>query len=392
MGQKQTTKRKNQVRTKAKKQDKNMFSISEIIREKEALESKGKSLQVEKQEFLDHWFKSLQEETRTTLLRRAEGDLKKETTDYYDELSNFVEGWPVELITALHPCSALDFDTFWCEVELGEGRRRKTLHIVVRLNGDPVRPHVSYASEPGSTVTAELRSRIHEVWRHDHLQYPLGEYASRRYWTEDFLQKRENRLSSFIKENLLSALKQTNRQIIEEGLIYDLLTDEEYESFITRRQRDIAQQVGERMGRYRKPRRGISDLSGLSDHYKELLPQWRRAMRDAKADQKHPIHRTSWRKRILDGYGFPDDLIEWLSPHYGERERNLASHENSAFLKGRRKSSKGADDQQYELRATRDLALEHAARLCDASPYYYSVSHLKGLLSSKRTASSKRKK
>lgn len=356
------------------------------------MENEGQSLQLEKQQFVDNSVKALERETRATLTRRTEGDLKKENPDYYDELSNLVEGLPTESTTALHTCSGLDFDTFWTEVELGEGRRRKTLHIVIRLNGDPLRPHLSYASEPGSSVPDEGQSIINEAWRKEHLEYPLGEYPFRHNWKEDFLQEREKRLSIFIKSNLLFALQKTGIQTIEEGLLYDLLTDEEYESFITRRCRDIAQQVGERMGRYRRTREASYDLADLSDHYKALRPKWRLAMKDAKAYQNHPRQRSRWRERIVDDYEFDNDLVEWLSLDHEERERNLESHPYSGYLRDRRKSSKGADDQQYELLEPRDLALEQAARLCGTPPYFYSVSHLKGIQSSQKNASSNKRK
>jgi hypothetical protein len=206
------------------------------------------------------------------------------------------------------------------------------------------------------------------------------------------LGEREKWLSIYIKSNLLPAIQNASMQVIEEGLLYDILTDEEYEPFINRRCRETAQQVGERMGRYRRNREGSYDLRDLADHYKALHPKWKLAIRDAKSAQKHTIQKNRWRKRIYEDYELPIDLIEWLNLDSVERERKLKQHDSYYQLRRRRKSSTASDDQQYELRVPRDLALEHAARLCGAPPYSYSVTHLKDLVNSGKAVPGKKQK
>lgn len=114
------------------------------------------------------------------------------------------------------------------------------------------------------------------------------------------------------------------------------------------------------------------DLTELRDHYQSLLPKWRLAKKDAKRDQRYPVHKQNWRDR-LSTYDLPDDLIEWLNQSEIERANILSSRTDLPHLQ--EKLANG-----YALTMPSEIALEHAARLCGTPAYYYSISHLFGLL------------
>jgi hypothetical protein len=118
------------------------------------------------------------------------------------------------------------------------------------------------------------------------------------------------------------------------------------------------------------------DLTDLSSNYQPLLDKWQLAKDDAKRDQKHSVHKQNWRER-LDTYQLPDDLIEWLNLSESEKADILSQRTDLPHLQ--EKLAKG-----YALVKPSEIALEHAARLCGADPYYYSVSHLFRLLKNKK--------
>jgi hypothetical protein len=129
----------------------------------------------------------------------------------------------------------------------------------------------------------------------------------------------------------------------------------------------------------------LYDLTELPKYYQKLLSIWQAAAKDSKRDQKHSVYKKTWRER-LSAYQLPDDLIEWLNIKPEDREHKLASHPFYGYLKFRREKSKGQEDQLYELSTSRDIALEHSARLCGAEPYFYSTGYLKGRSTRKRSS------
>jgi len=121
------------------------------------------------------------------------------------------------------------------------------------------------------------------------------------------------------------------------------------------------------------------DLTNLPDHYPNLLNIWRSAKRDAIKAQKEPLLKENWRKRIQKSYEYdlPDDLIEWLNVNEQERQAKLMARSDLKHLTKKLKDG-------YVLSMPSDLAIEHAARLCGTPPYYYSKSHLQGILREKK--------
>jgi hypothetical protein len=101
------------------------------------------------------------------------------------------------------------------------------------------------------------------------------------------------------------------------------------------------------------------NFSELGEHYKKLLQVWK----DAKLIYKQNSNRATWREIIRAAYPevkFDDDLISRLSG-----KLNDLSEEIQAKL-----SEKGGDSKPSSI------ALEHAARMCGARPYQYSLRHL----------------
>ena len=121
------------------------------------------------------------------------------------------------------------------------------------------------------------------------------------------------------------------------------------------------------------------DLTNLPDHYPNLLKIWQAAKQDAKKAQKELLLKENWRKRIQGSYKYdlPDDLIEWLNTNEQERQAKLTGRSDLKYLPKRLKDG-------YVLTMPSDFAVEHSARLCGAPPYYYSKSHLQGILREKK--------
>lgn len=126
------------------------------------------------------------------------------------------------------------------------------------------------------------------------------------------------------------------------------------------------------MGLNLRPRGGSQPrrkLDGIKKVYDRLSNVWDNAKTDALEAQKHPLKRERWRsiiKATYAPYDLLDDLIEWLNISSLERSERLGAFSNMPKLQAR--LEKG-----YVLSMPSHLALEHAARLCYALPYEYSV-------------------
>ncbi len=100
-------------------------------------------------------------------------------------------------------------------------------------------------------------------------------------------------------------------------------------------------------------------LSDLGEHYKKMLPVWK----DAKIIYKQNSSRVTWRNIVRAAYPevkFDDDLISRLSGRLNDLPQEIQA----------KLSDKGGDSKPSSI------ALEHAARLCGAQPYQYSLRHL----------------
>jgi hypothetical protein len=104
---------------------------------------------------------------------------------------------------------------------------------------------------------------------------------------------------------------------------------------------------------------GAPYFEQLGEHYDKVLPVWK----DAKLIYKQNSNRPTWQNLIRAAYPdmeFDDDLIARLSG----RLNDLPSEVQAKL------SEKGGDSKPSSI------ALEHAARLCGAHPYQYSLRHL----------------
>lgn len=97
---------------------------------------------------------------------------------------------------------------------------------------------------------------------------------------------------------------------------------------------------------------GKPDFSRLAEHYQFLLPKWQ----DAKRVFKQNGHRTKWKAIIesaVEGVQLPDDLLSRLAGP----QAALSNEVQAGVLRT------GADS------SPSNLAIEHAARLCNCKPY-----------------------
>jgi hypothetical protein len=107
---------------------------------------------------------------------------------------------------------------------------------------------------------------------------------------------------------------------------------------------------------------GVPDFQDFAAYYEKTLPVWR----DAKLIYKQNSRRATWRDLIRAAYPdmkLDDDLIERLSGRLNDLPQDVQE----------KLSEKGGDSKPSSI------ALEHAARLCGAAPYQYSLRHLYNL-------------
>ena len=117
------------------------------------------------------------------------------------------------------------------------------------------------------------------------------------------------------------------------------------------------------------------DLTHLGSHFESVYPLWQEAKRLYRQAQKtkEKTRREKWRESIKIIYtDLPDDLIERLA------KVPTLSEEINIKLQQKGGSS-----------ASADIAAEHAARLCGAPAYHYSIRYLKGLLSKQGVSAKK---
>lgn len=103
----------------------------------------------------------------------------------------------------------------------------------------------------------------------------------------------------------------------------------------------------------------LPDFVKLGRHYSDLLPVWQ----DAKTIYKQNSNRATWRDLVRAAYPdikFDDDLVSRLSGKLNDLTENVQA----------KLSEKGGTSKPSSI------ALEHAARLCGAQPYQYSLRHL----------------
>jgi len=101
-----------------------------------------------------------------------------------------------------------------------------------------------------------------------------------------------------------------------------------------------------------------ADLSTLRERYDELLPVWSAAFARYRALEK--VGRGDWRQIIKAEFqSLPDDLIERLNP--APDDSWVADQINKQGGESR----------------PEDVAIEHAARICDAMPYAYKLTVLR---------------
>lgn len=101
------------------------------------------------------------------------------------------------------------------------------------------------------------------------------------------------------------------------------------------------------------------NFNDLGEHYKKLLPVWK----DAKTIYKQNSNRVTWQDIVRAAHPevkFDDDLISRLSGKLNDLPEEIQA----------KLSEKGGDSKPSSI------ALEHAARMCGARPYQYSLRHL----------------
>lgn len=104
---------------------------------------------------------------------------------------------------------------------------------------------------------------------------------------------------------------------------------------------------------------GALDFTELAKHYERLLPVWK----DAKVIYRQNNGRPMWRDLIRAAHPdieFDDDLLARLTGRLNDLSQDVQE----------KVSEKGGDSRPSSI------ALEHAARLCGAAPYQYSLRHL----------------
>lgn len=104
---------------------------------------------------------------------------------------------------------------------------------------------------------------------------------------------------------------------------------------------------------------GIPNFEEFGERYESVLPVWK----DAKLIYKQNSKRPAWRELIRAAHPdveFDDDLLARLSGRLADLPEDIQE----------KLAEKGGDSKPSSI------ALEHAARLCGAQPYRYSLRHL----------------
>lgn len=120
-------------------------------------------------------------------------------------------------------------------------------------------------------------------------------------------------------------------------------------------------------------------LSELSEHYQQLKPIWREAQKIYRANRKFTVWKRAVKHEIASQFNLelPDDLIERLSGNWA----NLPEEIQAKLSAQRDKLSQPAD-----------IAIEHAARLCGADPYQFSLSYLYRIVKQQRAQTENKNK
>lgn len=113
------------------------------------------------------------------------------------------------------------------------------------------------------------------------------------------------------------------------------------------------------------------DFNRLKTYYGPLKEVWDNAREQARAAQEDPVRRERWRQIIATSYQtpLPAYLIEWLNVFEAEKRSRLFTREDLPRLQQRLRDG-------YSLAGCSEIALEHAARMCGASPYEFAISTL----------------
>jgi hypothetical protein len=110
------------------------------------------------------------------------------------------------------------------------------------------------------------------------------------------------------------------------------------------------------------------DFTELAEHYDRLLLVWK----DAKTFYKQNSKRVEWRELIRVAHRdteFDDDLLSRLTGNLRDLPEELRA----------KLREKGGITKKDGGSSPSSIALEHAARLCGAEPYQYSLRHLYNL-------------
>lgn len=202
----------------------------------------------------------------------------------------------------------------------------------------------------GSVVSAELNSLLLEK---------LTDYAITRF-IYSLEEKIENAVEELANEAILVALAGF---IHEVGGEFTALNIKDYHTgFIFEEyQRILAETHAERRSSLKESLKYLllPNFEELQEYYREVLPLWQ----DAKSLYKQNRNRPTWRDIIKAAHPDlkdEDDLISRLSGRLQDLPEEIQA----------KLSEKGGDSKPSSI------ALEHAARLCGANPYEYSVRYL----------------
>lgn len=180
-----------------------------------------------------------------------------------------------------------------------------------------------------------------------------------------------DRVRNYIVTHLEDVLSSTVHILINEGVLKDELEsnnlpDESIGAVVDSSVSQCRLKIEDRLG----VKREEFDLVNIDQHYEYLKDIWKSAKREAIKAQADRLKSEKWRQRV-NAYevDLPDDLIEWLNKSDAEKREILAARTDLPHLKARLRDG-------YNLSKPSAIALEHAARLCGAPPYYYSIARL----------------
>lgn len=209
-----------------------------------------------------------------------------------------------------------------------------------------------------AVVSPELRKQLLERFVYDTIEYIIYRLdrklntALNELWHEAYFLA-----SNSMAMEMMGAMWETGVEVIHDPNEPTEKMNRLLAKFAGQRKEVLKSDLAERLG--------LLDFTELAEHYNRLLPVWK----DAKSIYKQNIGRKAWRDLIRAEYEdteFPDDLLSRLTGNLKDLPEEIRA----------KLRAKGGITKKDGASTPSSIALEHAARLCGAEPYQYSVRHL----------------